>query len=369
MAPGQQSFSVRVVGPAAGGSMTNAAAAVSSTSDPQQGDNHSTATTTVAPAANLAVTNTPSPAQIGAGETITYDIVVSNLGPSDATGVTLTDAIPLTTFIDASPAPVGPPVADVLTWPAFDLPVGGSSTFTVSVAAGVRTSVNTASVTSAVADPVASNNTAAANATVLTADLDVSITAPPSLTLVSPSLTYRVRVINGGPGPAVDVSMSSPIPNNTTYESHSGGSFSGSAVSLQVANLAPDDSAFFEVTVTVGLGAVLPGQVQMTASVTGATHDVNPSNNTASATTSVTLVSPDSDDALALAGPAGSAAAGMILDRAGTGPGIGDHAMPAIVGIASLAGSRRAIPGRTIPDPAAPRIRGGPADLLRRPGV
>jgi hypothetical protein len=136
-----------------------------------------------------------------------------------------------------------------------------------------------------------------------------------------------------------------------------------------VANLAPDDSAFFEVTVTVGLGAVLPGQVQMTASVTGATHDVNPSNNTASATTSVTLVSPDSDDALALAGPAGSAAAGMILDRAGTGPGIGDHAMPAIVGIASPAGSRRAIPGRTIPDPAAPRIRGGPADLLRRPGV
>jgi uncharacterized repeat protein (TIGR01451 family) len=240
----------------------------------------------------------------------------------------------------------------VLTWPAFDLPVGGSSTFTVSVAAGVRTSANTASETSAVADPVAANNTASASATVLSADLDVSITAPSTIALVSPSLTYRVRVINGGPGPAVDVSLSSPIPNNTTYASHSGGSFSGSAVTLQVANLAPNDSAFFEVTVTVGLAALIPGQVQMTASVTGATQDVNPSNNTVGATTAVTLVTPVPDDGLALAGWGAAAGAGTILDRTGVEIGAGDHATAADFGIKGSAGFRHAMSGRMITDPS-----------------
>src|SRR4029077_13620295 len=70
--------------------VTNTAAASSPAFDGNPGDNTSTTTTAVVINADLAVMKT-GPASALPGATVTYTITVSNYGPSDATGVVLSD--------------------------------------------------------------------------------------------------------------------------------------------------------------------------------------------------------------------------------------------------------------------------------------
>ena len=58
---------------------------------------------TVLPEADLAVGKTASADEVRVGDMITYTLVVSNAGPDDAMGVTLTDTLPaLVSFVSAS---------------------------------------------------------------------------------------------------------------------------------------------------------------------------------------------------------------------------------------------------------------------------
>jgi uncharacterized repeat protein (TIGR01451 family) len=294
-ASAQQTFTVRVLGPAAGGPLTNAAAVLSSTSDPQPGNNHETATTSVTPAANLGVTNVASVSSVSAGDTVVYSIEVTNLGPSDASAVILTDKLPQTGFVDATPS-AGAPTGGVLTWPPFDLAAGSSVTFTVRVTAGAAGVVpNEAAVTSSTLDPDPSNNVEAVSTLVQTADLDLSISAPASVVVLT-DMTYTVTVVNGGPGAAVGVTIESAIPVNTSYVGHSDGTFANGMVQLQVPFLAAGESASFDVTVNPGLLSVLSG-VQMSARATSSSND--PTMNQRTASTTVTLFPPDPDATLA----------------------------------------------------------------------
>src|SRR5438477_1846948 len=71
--------------------------------DPDTSDNTATELTTVNTSANLALTKSDSPDPVLAGNNITYTLTVTNNGPSDATGVSLSDAIPAgTTFVSAT---------------------------------------------------------------------------------------------------------------------------------------------------------------------------------------------------------------------------------------------------------------------------
>src|SRR5438477_555844 len=65
--------------------------------------NPATELTTVNTSANLALTKSDSPDPVLAGNNITYTLTVTNNGPSDATGVSLSDAIPAgTSFVSAT---------------------------------------------------------------------------------------------------------------------------------------------------------------------------------------------------------------------------------------------------------------------------
>jgi uncharacterized repeat protein (TIGR01451 family) len=163
--------------------ISNTANISSSTTDPCPGNNSATATTTVVNAgADLSVTKTTGDTQQGAGFNITYAITVSNLGPSAAANVVLSDPVPAaadtppdTTFVSfaqntgpmftcSTPSGGG---TGTVNCTLATLAAGATATFTlvVKVNADVRegtTVTNKASVSSTTSDPNLSNNSATA---------------------------------------------------------------------------------------------------------------------------------------------------------------------------------------------------------------
>src|SRR5439155_13384362 len=95
---------VAAVSPSAvnGTVLANHASASSTTSDSNTANNTANFNTTVTTTADLAVSKAGAN-EVAVGQNLTYTIVVSNLGPSAAQSVTLSDAIPAnTTFVSAT---------------------------------------------------------------------------------------------------------------------------------------------------------------------------------------------------------------------------------------------------------------------------
>jgi len=128
-----------------------------------------------ASAADLAVTKVAAPNPVGFNSNLTYQIGLSNAGPQSATTVSLTDTLPAgTTFVSAtqlSGTPAftitAPPVGGTgaVTFTAATMTTTDTAQFRIIVLVGLSagsTITNTATVTSATADPNLANNSATA---------------------------------------------------------------------------------------------------------------------------------------------------------------------------------------------------------------
>ncbi|WP_295821355.1 hypothetical protein [uncultured Deinococcus sp.] len=133
-------------------------------------DTATVAITVGAAQANVGITKT-GPAYAQPGQDITYTLTVTNAGPDAATTVTVTDVLPAAlTYVSSSPA--AGTSGQTLTWTVPTLASGSTWTATVTVKApttailegtpAARSITNTASVSSATADPVSANNSASA---------------------------------------------------------------------------------------------------------------------------------------------------------------------------------------------------------------
>jgi uncharacterized repeat protein (TIGR01451 family) len=165
-----------------GATITNTADATSATTDPTPANDSATATTSVIAEADLMVTKTDDPDPVIAGTNLTYTITVTNAGPSDAQGVSLTDVLPTgTTFVSLT-TPGGwtgttPAVGSggTVTATIATLPAGASAVFTLVVNVDVTTLdgtilANTADVAATTTDPDTANNSATAETTVRALD-------------------------------------------------------------------------------------------------------------------------------------------------------------------------------------------------------
>jgi uncharacterized repeat protein (TIGR01451 family) len=159
------------IAPGATGTLVNTATVASATADPNAGNNSATDTDTLTPSADLAITKTDGLANATPGQAITYTIVASNPGPSDAPGSTVADTFPAAltgvTWTCAGAGggtcTAGPVAGDIND--TANLPAGGSVTYTVNATiSGAFTGLlsNTATVATAagVGDPNAGNNSA-----------------------------------------------------------------------------------------------------------------------------------------------------------------------------------------------------------------
>ncbi|MBK7471384.1 MAG: DUF11 domain-containing protein [Betaproteobacteria bacterium] len=145
--------------------------------DPDPANNSSTASTLVAASSDLHVTNIDSPDPVLVGGKVTYDIMIGNVGPSNAASPSLSDTLPAgTTFVSLA-APAGwtcitPAVGAGGTVSCNSVtlaPLSALFTLVVNVAAslpGGTVLSNTATASSA-SDPDPANNSVTATTTVL----------------------------------------------------------------------------------------------------------------------------------------------------------------------------------------------------------
>jgi uncharacterized repeat protein (TIGR01451 family) len=206
---------------------------IDSTSSAPTGDsnptNSASVSVQVAGSSDLAVTNTPSPVPVQATNNITYTQVVTNNGPSTATSVTLTDALPANTTAVSLSGPAGwtcTLATFTCTDPSLAPGAPATITYVVTVNAGTAagTAVNeTASVTSSTTDPNSANNTATAAdvvALATQADLVTTNIASPNPVTAGSNVTYTQSVTNNGPAVATaGMTLTENTPPNTTFVS------------------------------------------------------------------------------------------------------------------------------------------------------
>lgn len=170
-----------------------------------------------------------------AGDTLTYTLVVENIGSSSAEMVTVTDAVPdHTTYILGSAIPGGiyDPADEKLTWLLTDLAPGESATLTFRAAIDADTPDSTA---------IANVGLISAPDTVLSdtvitivkphipipPELEITKAVDSTLALAGSELTYTLTVQNVGEVAIDSVVVTDAIPDLTTYVT---GSASGNGV-------------------------------------------------------------------------------------------------------------------------------------------
>jgi len=219
------SFNIRIrgiVAPDILGIITNEATVRSDTPDPDPGNNASTANTQITGLADLSVVKSAHPAPAKAGEEIIFTLTVANLGPSTATGVTVSDSI--TTRITgvqysldggsnwfdwASSAFLGMLQPNI----SFDVLIRGTL---IDTAQGNIT--NVATVSSLTPDPNPSNNTSIITLRIIPqfAGLRVTKTASVPFVQVGDVLTYTLAVQNLGPNAALNAKITDLMPTALT---------------------------------------------------------------------------------------------------------------------------------------------------------
>ena len=221
------SFTVTAtVDAAASGTIANTASLELPTGavDPTPTNNTATDETTVQGVADLAITKTDGAASSVPGTSITYDLVVTNAGPSDATAATVTDTMPvnLANAMWTCAATAGAVCTTVSGFgdvnASVDVPVGGEVTITV--AADISTSAtgqltNTAVVSPSLGttDPSLGDNTST-DVNGLTPRVDLGITVDDGITELAPgtTTTYTITVTNTGPSAAAGAPVTATFP-------------------------------------------------------------------------------------------------------------------------------------------------------------
>ena len=253
-------------------------------SDGHGGTSSAVITVNVTALANLAIGKTAAPS-IYAASNLLYTIAVTNLGPSPASSVVVTDALPAgVTFVSASGG--WATNAGVVSWSLGSLTNNQVSNVTVTVTVPASGSLtNTANVSSPTPDPNLTNNVSPPVVTSVTPVADVAVvTAGPGSVIAGMTYTNTITVTNGGPSTATNVVVVDTLPDGTPETN-----------SYPI--LPAGGSTNFNVTY------VAPGTGPLTNAVvaTAGTYDPNLVNNTNVLVTAVTL---SADVAVVTAGPA-----------------------------------------------------------------
>lgn len=210
-------------------SVTNTASVSSTTGDPDLTNNSSAYTSTVDALDDLTITKTHVGNPV-AGQDLTYQLAVSNNGPTPDPGpVKVVDQLPSSlTYVSA----MGPgwqcsASGQTVTclW-SVPFPVGVTSTISLVVlpgAAAVPSVTNTATVSGAANDHTPSNNAASDTATTapgakltLTKQLETPELVPGG------SATYIITLANAGPSPATGLVITDDVPSGLVPTSASG---------------------------------------------------------------------------------------------------------------------------------------------------
>lgn len=262
--------------------------------DPNLENNTATVPAPVASVVNLAVTKSSQPKPFEPGKPLVYTMVVTNDGPSDALGATLSDIVPaaLQGFewtCTPEPGASCTPAAGIGSIAALaTIPAGGSVTLTLfgNVPLDQTAAIaNTISVTPppGTTDPTPGDNTATdTNLPVPLADIQVAKSVDNASAAVGEQVTFTVTTTNLGPDPATGVAVADRLPLGLAFVSASAtapGTFDAASGLWQIGALPVLGSATLTVVARVTAAGTLVNQAIKTA---GDQLDVNTANNSSS---------------------------------------------------------------------------------------
>jgi uncharacterized repeat protein (TIGR01451 family) len=311
------------------------------------------------------------PAVVAAGGSITYTLTVSNAGPGFASGVTVSDVVPVQ--VSASSVTCGGPLGGATCGPTGNytfagntlnatiasLPSGGSVALTITGtvnanASGSFTNAATVNPPAGVIDPNTSNNSSVVSTTIgtvpTTADVSIIKTATSSVQ-VGGAISYQLTVVNAGPASANGAAVTDVVPAAVTGVTTScmaaGGATcpatipAGNNLSVAIPNLPSGGQVTFMV---VGTAPATAQVLNNTASVSvpAGITDPTPGNNTSTATTNVIASAPSQADLAAIkTGPSSVNAGGAVTYTVivtNNGPAAADGAVFADAVPAALTG-------------------------------
>ncbi len=267
--------------------IVNTATVSTTTAGDSLANNVASVSTPVAFAGDVAVAKTASTMSPGVGTNFAYVITVTNLGPSDVTGVVITESLPAGVTYQGHLASLGAYVPGTALWSIPALAAGGgSATLTLTVRADVAGALpNTATRTASdQPDPNPANDSATVTPAALNLT-DVSIVKTgPATVLANSSLVYTLTITNNGPALAQGVSVADPTPTNLTFVSTTGACTT--AFPCALGTMAVGEVRTISATYTAG---VVPNGtvVTNTATVSSTTPDSNAANNASSVDTTI----------------------------------------------------------------------------------
>jgi len=263
---------------------------------------------TLAAQADLAMTKTDGVGSVAPGTTTTYTIVVTNNGPGNVAGATVTDVMPAAIISDNFTA-VGSGGAAGFTAAGagnindtVSMPPGSTITYTVVAdisagAAGNLVNTATAAVPAGMTDTNPANNSATDTDT-LSAQVDLSITKSDGTISAAPgtATTYTIVVANNGPSDVVGAAISDVMPAaiasaNFTAAGNGGASgftAAGAGNINDTVNMPSGSTITY--TVVANISASATGNLVNTATVAppAGVIDTNPGNNSATDTDTLT---------------------------------------------------------------------------------
>jgi len=291
---GQSAQATLVVSPqaAAAGTLTTSFSVVGENLDPTPSNNTAQASIVVTPAADLAVTISPGATAPCNQADWTYTITVSDLGLSNANGVTATAPLPPgVQFVSATSSQGKAPTdqGGVVSAGLGPIAAGSSANVTLVVK---PTAVGSISLAASVAgnefDPNLANNQTSVSASVLpSANLVVSLVPQYQTVLTGQVLSFTATLVNTGPNPATNVVLSLPLSSDFVFDSSASSQGTtgrdAGAVVAQLGSLNPGANA----TVSVVVTTPVPGTITQSATATETEDQLDPESSTASTTVTV----------------------------------------------------------------------------------
>jgi uncharacterized repeat protein (TIGR01451 family) len=263
--------------------------------DPDPGNNYDDETTQISPLIDLTIDKIDDPPTVVAGQELTYTLLVTNNGPSVATGVTATDTLPSGVAFQSAAVSQGSvdQTAGVVTADVGTLAPGGSATVTIVTLVDPDQASDLVNVAEVRGNEEEANPTdnQDSEATDVTNRVDLAVTKldTPDPVVAGTELTYEIVVSNNGPSLATGVVAIDELPVGTRFRtataSQGAVNHEAGIVTAELGSLAPGESAV--ITLIVDVDSSAPNVLVNPVRVNAIEPDVDPGNDFAEQETMV----------------------------------------------------------------------------------
>ncbi len=264
------------------GFITNTASASSNQPDPDPLNSSSTATLT-GQQADVSIHKTVDQPATNVGSNVTFTLMVTNNGPSEAKNVLVGDTLPAGLVYVSSIVGQGSYNASTGSWDVGTLASTANATLTiVARVTQVGNVVNTATVTSAQPDPNTNNNSSSVTVTGQEADLELTKVVNNAIPNVGSDVSFTLTIKNNGLYPVMNVTVRDELPAGLSFVSANPSvDYISNTGVWNVGTLAAGAST----SLTIVAMVTQPGLIENSADITGSSlPDPDTTNNSATAT-------------------------------------------------------------------------------------